>query len=866
MNKISLITSDKIYYKLKWHEKADTKKATITYLNLGKLKTISFHDWIPFDKGGEIPWHRIYQFHYQNEILWDRTERIMNLDLLNKEEIFNNIDMLKFDNKKWINSNNNQDILPNEITIISFNCLMDIYDKNITDVRIRLPVILDYLEKYNADIVCLQEITIKMKQYLMKQDFIKKNYYITSNEPKIYGQIILSKFKPLSQNLVTLNGNHMKKYLHLLFTNNNEENIELYNVHLTSDDQINSENKRNIQLDQINNQIKKDRVILCGDFNGDFDINSFYDIWKFLKPDDDGFTIDYYENELYSKLTKTFNRKRIDKIFLKDLKPLSIDLVFKDPINKIFASDHFGLLSKISTNDKIDNNDIYCNEPLKNNNYSLIPGNLLCIILEPKYWKNLNNIRKFYDEGYNKIPPHVTLFQKFIDINEWIKLKDNLMLIDDKIIFDKLDIFKLSIKYVLVLTCDENYKINQIRNKLENIINIEQTSIPHITLGEFDSEKKALSVKNNLEKILKENLVEVNLNNANFMKKVNDQYIIYDTIGKFETFEALDLVKLICENITNDFEIKIIGSRVFGIVDSDYDIVILGNIDEEIFNNKFFNFSRMTPYFKYSKLLESKMNSINLITNNNEEINLIYSNKKNTNIYVNDSIKHIEIVKDLTKDNFKFFCDCYYCIRTWAIKRKIYGSKYGYLNGISWLYLTLNLFLKDNFKNKKIFVKEFFNFYINYDWNIPININNLIIEKKSHSDKIVYISSLTINSSNIVRNITPNSWNIILEEQKISYEICKNNDMNLLYNSKSLNKNLIKITINDQFYFNRVEKKNKISSEIWKLNIKNHIEPNIKWIEQDDSFIYYIGLKDTTDLSIIFNYFKKFNVIYEMIK
>ena len=143
---------------------------------------------------------------------------------------------------------------------------------------------------------------------------------------------------------------------------------------------------------------------------------------------------------------------------------------------------------------------------------------------------------------------------------------------------------------------------------------------------------------------------------------------------------------------------------------------------------------------------------------------------------------------------------------------------------------------------------------------------NLIIEKKSHSDKIVYISSLTINSSNIVRNITPNSWNIILEELKISYEICKNNDMNLLYNPKSLNKNLIKITINDQFYFNRVEKKNKISSEIWKLNIKNYIEPNIKWIEQDDSFIYYIGLKDTSDLSIIFNYFKKFNVIYEMIK
>jgi len=50
MKKASLITSDKIYYKLQWHEKADTKKATITFLNLGKLKTISFHDWIPIEK------------------------------------------------------------------------------------------------------------------------------------------------------------------------------------------------------------------------------------------------------------------------------------------------------------------------------------------------------------------------------------------------------------------------------------------------------------------------------------------------------------------------------------------------------------------------------------------------------------------------------------------------------------------------------------------------------------------------------------------------------------------------------------------------------------------------------------------------
>ena len=116
----------------------------------------------------------------------------------------------------------------------------------------------------------------------MKQDFIQKNYYITSNEPKIFGQIILSKYKPLSQNLVTLNGNHMKRYLHLLFKNKNDEKIEIYNIHFTSDDQINSEEKRNIQINQILNQIKYDKVILCGDFNSEFNINTFNDICEIL--------------------------------------------------------------------------------------------------------------------------------------------------------------------------------------------------------------------------------------------------------------------------------------------------------------------------------------------------------------------------------------------------------------------------------------------------------------------------------------------------------------------------------------------------------------------------------------------------------
>ena len=112
-------------------------------------------------------------------------------------------------------------------------------------------------------------------------------------------------------------------------------------------------------------------------------------------------------------------------------------------------------------------------------------------------------------------------------------------------------------------------------------------------MGEFDNEKKALSVKNNLEKtMMKDNLVEINLNNVSYMKKVNDQYLIYDNIGIHDKIPVIDLICLIANNIIKEYEYKIVGSRAFGITDTDYDIVLIGNIDEDIFNNKFYSFNQ----------------------------------------------------------------------------------------------------------------------------------------------------------------------------------------------------------------------------------------------------------------------------------
>ena len=859
--KIPLITSDRVYYKIKWHEKADQKKAFITFLNYGELKVIPYHDWVPIEKGGEIPWHRVYQIKYSGKVLWDRNTREFNQDILEDTSYFSNIKLLRFNSKKWLTLENNSfDVIPDKIKIISLNCLIDKYDKNITNLIPRLPVILKYLEEYNADIICLQEITIKFKNYLMDNTFIKNNYYITSNEPKIFGQLILSKYKPISQNLITFEGNHMKKYLHMSFKNRLDEIIEIYNIHLTSNQQLNSNQKRDGQLKQLFGELSDNKIIIAGDFNNDdkMEYGELKDTWEVLRSQEDGFTFDYIENGLTSKTTKSFIRTRIDKILFSNLLPVDIQLAFKKSINKVWASDHFGLLSEfdvISDSNQIDT-------PV-NNDIIVRPGTILCLVLKPKYWSFLNKFRSKYDDGYTKIAPHVTLIQKFVSVDEWPLVKDTIKEINDSVVFDTVEIFELTNKYAVVLVTSDNEKVNMIRNNLTEKLNLNITSNPHITLAIVDNEKKANTIKNQVELLLLNyEKIVVNLDIITFMKKMGDQYQVYDSIGVNTEINPLDLIKEISLNLIENFNYKIIGSRAYGINDSDYDIVLFGNIGQEEFGNKFVSFAKMTPQFIYAKYVMSKVPTINLITCNYDEINLIYQENNNINQYVLNSINSVIEVDKLINSRKELFTECYRLVRIWAKRRNIYGSKYGYFNGITWLILTLNVFLKISIKNKKEFIMKFFKFYNEYDWNIPVNINNLSVERTTKSDELVYICNV-IDKDKLIRTLTPTTWNIILQEFKRTKE---NMDLNIIFEKKKIPLNFVKITINDSFIFNRFEKQNQLISEMWKLTLKsNGIYPYIEWINKNNQLTYKFGISASSDFEIINNYFRKYLCLVEFV-
>ncbi len=289
-----------------------------------------------------------------------------------------NIQLLKFDtvNNKWslADTSESHQELPAEYKILSWNILFDKYeeDKNpIYYFRNRLPYILDKISEIDADIVALQEVTSTMLSAML-QEMIKYNslhdYYVTPANCKNYGQLILTKYKPIAQNLIDLNG---KNYISVTMSDHMKNNIEICNVHLTSDMQKDAMSKRKAQMKKIlSNMANNSKYIIVGDFNATDD--EFDD--KFFKDEIDDkindeisgyimdawtrannresceYTFDPTKNKLAELSASTLKPFRLDRLYIRngEAKIIDFQLVATEPIDdQIWLSDHYGILVQI---------------------------------------------------------------------------------------------------------------------------------------------------------------------------------------------------------------------------------------------------------------------------------------------------------------------------------------------------------------------------------------------------------------------------------------------------------------------------------------------------------------------------------------
>ena len=111
----------------------------------------------------------------------------------------------------------------------------------------------------------------------------------------------------------------------------------------------------------LNSSEDNPSIVLCGDFNADADTpnptiaailnGGFIDVWPTLHPQDRGFTIPLYIEDLPSPPPFTAvstPSQRIDLVFVRHLSATQIDLI-GNQISPPWPSDHAGVIASVPT-------------------------------------------------------------------------------------------------------------------------------------------------------------------------------------------------------------------------------------------------------------------------------------------------------------------------------------------------------------------------------------------------------------------------------------------------------------------------------------------------------------------------------------
>lgn len=842
--------SNEVYNRIKWQSNLDIKDFFICYFDRVKDKHIKvpFNEWIPIEKGGDIPWHRVYFIYNKDKVLWDREQRIYNEELINSIEepltLSSNMKLIKYDNT---NKNKGQwkhvtcpeyvNPIPETINVVSYNCLFDIYETNppLPPVNERLPKLFKLLESLSPqpDIILLQEITPKMKDHILSIKYVRDNFYTMEYKINKYNQMTLSRFMPTSQNIVHF-PNNIKCYHKLTFKMLNNKYLQVFNIHLTSATQKNSDQKRKAQIKEISNDINVNNPFLIGgDFNSDEDITVYeaFDIWSYLHPKDEGITYNTQDNPLATLVCPGELTMRMDRILSSKLVPKTVSLIGKEEVDGLYVSDHYGLFTTL-TQENVDDEminlpNLSIENPLTESQYSdsslsmsrstyinFSPGTALDIVLPYRYWPFINGYRKVYDNSYITWPVHVTVFKFFMSKYIYNNQKEIIYNIlekykDNEVVFDKLTIFEQESNFTLVIvpSVKENPLV-KLHTDMSNKFGTSSTEFnPHITLGTFKSDKQANFVKRQAEKELPNNSIVVQLNHLEFMNKMHEYatdqgpdphkgFKIYDSVHvpvDDETeIDAENFIKVILDQLfnakdnPNSYEITRVGSKAINDkIKGDYDMIVTGQMNTVVFNKKLLLLLLQAVEVKYVECLYSGVPMIDIILRNDEQMNIIYTNdiqqpSSSDDKYSIKGMVHVNgVVSFITKDqeHLERFIEYYRIMKNFCKQRRIYGPNYCYLNGIGLLTMCLVVQKKyGDFKSKYDFMGKFMTYYADYDFTKPISISEELVkkfERKFPSDKIAVIIAPTAPYKNCLRRITPVTIDIIKKEINIAAGIIK---------------------------------------------------------------------------------------------
>lgn len=119
------------------------------------------------------------------------------------DKFFSSIPTYKFDKEdnNWISIDTRTEVKnrdTSQFSIITYNVLFSTFENNKEQSNARVQKIIEILNNSNADIIGLQEVTQSFLIQLLREDWVKLNYYVSDSiqgtTVNPYGQLLLSKF------------------------------------------------------------------------------------------------------------------------------------------------------------------------------------------------------------------------------------------------------------------------------------------------------------------------------------------------------------------------------------------------------------------------------------------------------------------------------------------------------------------------------------------------------------------------------------------------------------------------------------------------------------------------------------------------
>lgn len=438
-NKAKMLPSHEIYNRIIWDKRLNPNVFVFGYADRMSKTGIKEKPLIDWDADGDIPWHRIRYIrctNIANTIVWDRDKHI---DLFSSQELPDEVWQTK-DNATIALSQSTpifspelvyhyqlvgwqayhkgkENVSTNNLSIVTFNLLSDMYEADKIYTEQRIPVIIEHLKNALADVLVLQEVTKPLFEKLLKEEWLRD--YFSSEAPdgptlKPQNCVIFSKipFKLVSHWYST----HKRALVASLQIDAQE--LHIAGVHLTSDHTVEGNKKRANQLTLLLNYLVSltGDSIIAGDFNikdeehdQDFLDGGFQDLWKLLRPKEEGYTFNPEMNSLAKIMSP--RKARLDRIFLRsksgNWQAQEIEMFATKPFDKdLFASDHFALKT-ILRNKKTS---------IMQNLQNIAPIYQSAIVIIPpkELWPNIQEIRKLYDKKIDRWMPHITLIYGFI--------------------------------------------------------------------------------------------------------------------------------------------------------------------------------------------------------------------------------------------------------------------------------------------------------------------------------------------------------------------------------------------------------------------------------------------------------------------